>query len=878
MKSHTYVTRSVQARGKGRRWRTTGLLLLALLMLLTTSAPLSAGLAGTGTLPEPALHRTAAHELSPTMVGQSVQPLSALAPDPTAITARANDQVRPAIAHSRQADEYLVVWEDGSGGGGSDIYGRRVGADGVARGDEFAIALEGDNLRLAPDVAYNQTDGEFLVVWEWESTPDNHDIYARRVGSDGSLISSEIPIATLTNFESNPAVAYNTADNEYLVVWEHRYASGDHDIYGQRLDSDGTQVGGSIVIDGASYEQLAPAIAYGAVDGQYLVAWQDDEAGAGDYNIRARRLGNGGSLMGSEIAISTWEYDQVKPRLAFNSAANAFLVVWEDHHWGWGGDWDIFGQRVNADGTLAGGNFAISWEGAEHRQNPDVAYNPVADEYVVAWEQEYQYDPDDYDVYRRRVGSDGTLLEDEIVVSEQFSYEGRPAVASDGDRAYVVVWEDGRSIETQGMDLYGNLVSLPVPTVMTSTAATISTLDSADDVGWFTSITTDEERWGLISYYDFINGDLKVAHCENAACTSATITTPDSAGDVGGFTSITVGADGLGLVSFYDFGNGNLKVAHCEDLDCTEATITTLDNAGNMGLYTSIITGADGLGLISYQSWDDETEDGDLKVAHCEDTACTSATITTLDSEGSVGGLTSMATGPDGLALISFIDSGHGDLKVAHCEDVACTSATITTLDSAGDIGSDTSITVGADGLGLISFIDFANGDLKVAHCEDDACTEATISTLDRAGDVGGFASITTDEGGLGLISYMDFSDGDLKVAHCGNAACTSATITILDSGGYADWFPSTTTGAGGLALISFYDLGSGDLKVAYYQPVAVPTCYDFDRDGQVTVADVQRVGRFWRRSYPGYDLDRDGGVTVADVMKMAAEWGPCPG
>jgi hypothetical protein len=42
----------------------------------------------------------------------------------------------------------------------------------------------------------------------------------------------------------------------------------------------------------------------------------------------------------------------------------------------------------------------------------------------------------------------------------------------------------------------------------------------------------------------------------------------DSAGNVGEFTSITVGTDGLGLVSYYDDTNGDLKAAHCATPFC----------------------------------------------------------------------------------------------------------------------------------------------------------------------------------------------------------------------------------------------------------------------------------------------------------------------
>jgi len=218
------------------------------------------------------------------------------------------------------------------------------------------------------------------------------------------------------------------------------------------------------------YDALAPAVAYGSTAGQYLVAWEDKAPEKVDYDITARRVGNDGSLVGNEIAVSAWEYDQLKPQLAFNSAANEFLVVWEDHHWAWGEARDIYGQRVSGSGALAGGNFAISWEETNLRENPAVAYKAAANEYLVAWE--YEYTPTDHDVYRRRVARNGDLPDGEVAVSSLSSWEGQPALAADAGDAYLVVWEDGRDAATKGLDLWADLVRLPAATPTHTPTAT----------------------------------------------------------------------------------------------------------------------------------------------------------------------------------------------------------------------------------------------------------------------------------------------------------------------------------------------------------------------------------------------------------------------
>ena len=95
---------------------------------------------------------------------------------------------------------------------------------------------------------------------------------------------------------------------------------------------------------------------------------------------------------------------------------------------------------------------------------------------------------------------------------------------------------------------------------------------------------------------------------------------------------------------------------------------------------------------------------------------------TTLDDTGEVGNYPSITIGTDGLGIISYRDNTNQSLKVAHCADTACTSATTSPLDTSGNVGKYTSITIGTDGLGLISYRDMTNTDLKVAHCSNSFC------------------------------------------------------------------------------------------------------------------------------------------------------------
>ena len=291
-------------------------------------------------------------------------------------------------------------------------------------------------------------------------------------------------------------------------------------------------------------------------------------------------------------------------------------------------------------------------------------------------------------------------------------------------------------------------------------------------------------------------------------------------------TSVAIGSDGLGLIAYYDPGVLDLKVAHCDDIPCTSASISTLDSAAAVGYYPSVAIGADGLGLISYY---DATND-DLKVAHCDNVECSSATVTALDLWTDVGKHTSVAIGSDGLGLISYYDSTAQGLKVAHCQNVACTGATLSNLDSVDTVGLYTSVAIGSDGLGLISYYDITSGNLRVARCSNVVCAGVHVTILDQIGDVGRYSSMAIGSDGLGFISYWDGSNQALKVAHCDDILCTGATINTLDNAGNVGSHTSVAIGADGLGVISYRDTTNGDLKVA--------RCHDV----QCTIATLSTI------------------------------------
>ena len=69
--------------------------------------------------------------------------------------------------------------------------------------------------------------------------------------------------------------------------------------------------------------------------------------------------------------------------MAWNVTRNEFLVVYERRV---NNDYDVYGQRLNANGAEIGAEFPIRAQNNVDERNPEVAYSPATQQYVIAME------------------------------------------------------------------------------------------------------------------------------------------------------------------------------------------------------------------------------------------------------------------------------------------------------------------------------------------------------------------------------------------------------------------------------------------------------------------------------------------------------------
>jgi hypothetical protein len=374
----------------------------------------------------------------------------------------------------------------------------------------------------------------------------------------------------------------------------------------------------------------------------------------------------------------------------------------------------------------------------------------------------------------------------------------------------------------------------------------VERVDTSGDVGQTSSIAIDPDGKLHISYYDWLDAgmgvtaDLKVATNKTGTWVSETV---DSAGNVGWYTSLEITSTGKRYVSYLELidADSNLKLA--TDASGSWAT-ERVDTPGDVGWTSSLALGSADTVYIAYY---DNTK-RDLRLATGTPG---SWALEAVDVTGDVGFAPSLRLDGAGKAHITSYQAGYGDLRYATNRTGSWVHKT---LASVGDVGLDSSLVLGAAGRLFVSYFDagvsnlrlaavthlaggvdtvgdaldqncdgidgvdqdadgYAQGSLLASDCNDDdyGTTAWQAQIADGAGITGTDGSLRLDGGDKGHISYYDASSSDLKMATNASGAWAAQTV---DAAGVVGLYTSLVLD-GTRHHISYYHAGNGDLKYA---------------------------------------------------------------
>jgi hypothetical protein len=348
---------------------------------------------------------------------------------------------RPAIAYNPAANEYLVSWEadDLATDEEFEIFGQRLSATGAEVGaDDFRISsvgMDGDATRDAfePAIAYNPAANEYLVSWEADdlATDNEFEIFGQRLSATGAEVGADdFRISTVgTDGDAGrdalePAIAYNPKANEYLVSWkaDDLPTNDEFEIFGQLVSANGAKLGSEIRISTVGTggdpdrDVTSPDIAYNPTANEYLVSWSADGLPTdNEFEIFGQRL----SATGAEVGEDDFRISEVgtdgdatrgpsEPAIAYNPAANQYLVSWRADDLPTDNEFEIFGQLVSANGTKLGSELRISSAGTDgdlerEATEPSIAYNSTANEYLVGWFADDLAANEEFEIFAQRL-------------------------------------------------------------------------------------------------------------------------------------------------------------------------------------------------------------------------------------------------------------------------------------------------------------------------------------------------------------------------------------------------------------------------------------------------------------------------------------------
>lgn len=309
----------------------------------------------------------------------------------------------------------------------------------------------------------------------------------------------EVEVAGALGDQVEPAIAFNALRSEYLVVWVDN-PSGVPQIHARRMLSGGAAAAPAFVVAGGdATARYAPDVAYNSDLGQFLVVWEQ-EYSSSDHDIYAQRLAGDGTPVGAAVPVAvppTWES---LPSVAYNPITEQYLVAWVVRP-----DVMSYGNvrtvRLTGEGVPVGAPADVS-AGAFEDTEPDVVCLWSSNtSYLVVWQS--QSEAGDFDIKARRVASDGAVLGVESILARADFDQLYPRACYNplSDEA-LVVWQDHRWGWGWDRDIYGQRVGSDGGKIAGNFAVSWEDF-GADDDRWSPDVTADGAGRYLVTWgYD----------------------------------------------------------------------------------------------------------------------------------------------------------------------------------------------------------------------------------------------------------------------------------------------------------------------------------------------------------------------------------------
>ncbi len=272
-----------------------------------------------------------------------------------------------------------------------------------------------------------------------------------KVRMDGSLVASgsftvncdqEDATYPLVANQTNPAVAFDSINGNFVVTWEDDRNEGTKlgpGIFAQTVQgcdpidiplscaprcfkSSSSELDNPIFDEAGS--QTSPSIAFDSLNELFLTAGMDAPGGPSPQNIFVRpvditgeRIGFAGINFPSDNAVGETSFD---PSVTYNPENQAFLVTWhqmDSMQRIEGSFTSVFYNIYNEPGMTTSPAFEIT-SSNDLSQDSAVAYNPVDQKYLVTWWDGRNHLASGPELFGQYIDTNGNLFESRLTITD----------------------------------------------------------------------------------------------------------------------------------------------------------------------------------------------------------------------------------------------------------------------------------------------------------------------------------------------------------------------------------------------------------------------------------------------------------------------------
>lgn len=375
--------------------------------------------------------------------------VSAEAPNPVfPIATGPGAQWRHKSAFNSSSSENFVVWAEG-GSPGAGIRAQRIALDGRFVGTPVTLKT---NIGSFRDVAYNPQTNEYVICYE----EGQRNVYLQRVSPTGQLIGSPVvsPGLNSGDFYGYARMAYNGSRNEYVVAGAYHRYDGDRrsGVRVQRFSAQLQPLGEPVILGNDFSTWVSVSASAGA--GTYLVSYGRSSSAVGGSTIYGTLISSDGAILGPEFTIG----NGLSHETAYNWRAGEFYVTWGDYL----DDKDVvLGRRIKDDGTQLGETRLLVSD-VDRAYFPNVSYNGRSNGYLMVYDRIEDRDVPNADIYGLRLNSDGSPNGTSFPVLQDPNGQMFPAITFNyATNRFLVTWDDDRGEGTYYEDkseVYGRFV------------------------------------------------------------------------------------------------------------------------------------------------------------------------------------------------------------------------------------------------------------------------------------------------------------------------------------------------------------------------------------------------------------------------------------